>query len=169
GSLNTHADAVTNTAGMLRSQGNQFLAARALSGDGQVQSQGDLGLSLHESLTNTGQLIANGNLSVHTDGDLLNQGVLRANNLDVSAANVDNAASGEMSSQGVTHVQASGQLTNRGLIDGALTQLQAGTVDNVGTGRVYGDHVAIAAGTLLNRAESVAGVTHAATVAARQR
>ncbi|WP_045771512.1 hemagglutinin repeat-containing protein, partial [Xanthomonas albilineans] len=31
------------------------------------------------------------------------------------------------------------------------------------------DHVAIAAGTLLNRAESVAGVTHAATVAARQR
>nr|WP_308006126.1 hemagglutinin repeat-containing protein [Xanthomonas albilineans] len=169
GSLNTHADAVTNTAGMLRSQGNQFLAARALSGDGQVQSQGDLGLSLHESLTNTGQLIANGNLSVHTDGDLLNQGVLRANTLDLSAANVDNAASGEMSSQGVTHVQASGQLTNRGLIDGALTQLQAGTVDNVGTGRVYGDHVAIAAGTLLNRAESVAGVTHAATVAARQR
>ncbi|CBA16769.1 putative hemagglutinin/hemolysin-related protein [Xanthomonas albilineans GPE PC73] len=142
---------------------------RALSGDGQVQSQGDLGLSLHESLTNTGQLIANGNLSVHTDGDLLNQGVLRANNLDLAAANLDNTASGEMSSQGVTHVQASGQLTNRGLIDGALTQLQAATVDNVGTGRVYGDHVAIAAGTLLNRAESVAGVTHAATVAARQR
>ncbi|WP_307753629.1 hemagglutinin repeat-containing protein [Xanthomonas albilineans] len=169
GSLNTHADALTNTAGMLRSQGNQFMAARALSGDGQVQSQGDLSLSLHERLTNTGQLIANGNLSIHTDGDLLNQGVLRADNLDLSAANLDNTASGEISSQGVTHVQAGGQLTNRGLIDGALTQLQAATVDNVGTGRVYGDHVAIAAGTLLNRAESVAGVTHAGTVAARQR
>ncbi|WP_052689416.1 hemagglutinin repeat-containing protein, partial [Xanthomonas albilineans] len=169
GSLTTRADAVTNTGGMLRSQGNQFVAARALSGDGQVQSQGDLSLNLHDTLTNTGQLIANGNLSVHTDGDLRNQGVLRANNLDLSAANVDNAASGELSSQGVTHVQASGQLTNRGLIDGALTQLQAAILDNVGSGRVYGDHVAIAAGTLLNRAETVAGVTQAGTVAARQR
>ncbi|WVN06966.1 hemagglutinin repeat-containing protein [Xanthomonas oryzae pv. oryzicola] len=168
-SLDMRADAVTNTAGLLRSGGNQRLDARALSGDGQLQSQGDLSLTLREGLTNTGELSANGTLSIHTDGDLANQGVLRAGNLEVAARNIDNAANGQITSQGLTHLVSNGQLVNRGLIDGGLTHLQAATLDNLGTGRIYGDHVAIAADNLRNRAETISGVTRVATVAARNR
>ncbi|KFA39379.1 hypothetical protein KWS_0103755, partial [Xanthomonas vasicola pv. musacearum NCPPB 4384] len=169
GSLDMRADAVANTAGLLRSDGNQSLTARNLSGDGQVQSQSDLTLTLREGLTNTGEMIANGTLAIHTDGDIANQGVLRAGNIDLAARNVDNAVNGQITSQGITHIATGGQLVNRGLIDGGLTHLQAATLDNVGTGRIYGDHVAIAAGNLLNRAETIAGVTRVATVAARDR
>ncbi|WP_426802461.1 hemagglutinin repeat-containing protein [Xanthomonas campestris] len=169
GSLDMRADAVANGAGLLRSDGSQSLAARTLSGDGQVHSQSNLTLTLREGLTNTGEMIANGTLAIRTDGDLANQGVLRAGAIDLSARNVDNAASGQIVSQGLTYIGTGGQLVNRGLIDGAVTHLQAATLDNVGTGRLYGDHVAIAAGTLQNRAETIAGVTRVATVAARER
>ncbi|WP_115584256.1 hemagglutinin repeat-containing protein [Xanthomonas dyei] len=169
GSLDMRADAVANSAGLLRSDGNQSVTARNLSGDGQLQSQSNLTLSLREGLTNTGEMSANGTLAIQTDGDLSNQGILRAGNLDLAARNVDNAANGEISSQGITHIKTGGQLVNRGLIDGAVTHLEAATLDNVGTGRVYGDHVAIAAGLLQNRAETIAGVTRVATVAARER
>ncbi|RBJ68274.1 hypothetical protein BRO11_00640, partial [Xanthomonas oryzae pv. oryzae] len=168
-SLDMRADAVTNTAGLLRSGGNQRLDARALSGDGQLQSQGDLSLTLREGLTNTGELSANGTLSIHTDGDLANQGVLRAGNLDVAARNIDNAANGQITSQGLTHLVSNGQLLNRGLIDGGVTHLQAAMLDNLGTGRIYGDQLAIAAGSVLNHAETVGGATRVGTIAARQR
>ncbi|MCS3809799.1 hemagglutinin repeat-containing protein [Xanthomonas sp. 4461] len=169
GSLDMRADAVANSAGLLRSDGNQSVTARNLSGDGQLQSQSNLTLSLREGLTNTGEMVANGTLTIQTEGDLSNQGTLRAGNLDLTARNLDNAVNGEISSQGITHIKTGGQLVNRGLIDGAVTHLEAATLDNVGTGRVYGDHVAIAAGTLQNRAETIAGVTRVATVAARER
>ncbi|MBN0654087.1 hypothetical protein JTM24_35910, partial [Pseudomonas aeruginosa] len=45
------------------------------------------------------------------------------------------------------------------------TRIDAGTLHNVGTGRVYGDHLAIRAGTLNNREEG----GRAAVIAARQR
>ncbi|MDC8748528.1 hemagglutinin repeat-containing protein, partial [Xanthomonas campestris] len=169
GSLDMRADAVANGAGLLRSDGSQSLSARTLSGDGQVHSQSNLTLTLREGLTNTGEMIANGTLAIRTDGDLANHGVLRAGAIDLSARNVDNAASGQIVSQGVTLIGTGGQLVNRGLIDGAVTHLEAATLDNVGTGRIYGDHVAIAAGTLQNRAETIAGATRVATVAARDR
>ncbi|WP_057678727.1 filamentous hemagglutinin N-terminal domain-containing protein, partial [Xanthomonas phaseoli] len=169
GSLDMRADAVANTAGLLRSDGSQHLTARNLSGDGQLQSQSNLTLTLREGLTNTGEMIANGTLAIYTDGDIANQGILRAGNIDLAARNVDNAVSGQITSQGTTHIVTGGQLVNRGLIDGGLTHLQAATLDNVGTGRIYGDHVAIAAGNLLNRAETISGVTRVATVAARER
>ncbi|MCC8539268.1 hypothetical protein LN474_20365, partial [Xanthomonas codiaei] len=169
GSLDMRADAVTNSAGLLRSDGSQSVTARNLSGDGQLQSQSNLTLSLREGLTNTGEMIANGTLTVQTDGDLSNQGVLRAGNIELAARNVDNAANGQITSQGTTHVKTGGQLINRGLIDGALTHLEAGALDNLGTGRLYGDHLAISAGVVQNHAETVAGVTRVATIAARER
>ena len=60
-------------------------------------------------------------------------------------------------------------LTNRGLIDGAETFIAGATVSNLGSGRIYGDHVAIAASTLTNAAETIAGHTSAAVIAARSR
>ena len=47
----------------------------------------------------------------------------------------------------------------------AARPIEAGTVDNLGSGRVYGDRLAIQAGTLRNREEG----DKAAVIAARQR
>ena len=68
-----------------------------------------------------------------------------------------------------TQLTVNDTLTNRGLIDGGDTFIQANTVNNVGTGRIYGDHIAIGAGTLNNLDETVSGTKTAATIAARNR
>lgn len=169
GNLDSQADNVANSGGLLRADGNQTLVARALSEDGQVHAQRDLGLTLQQGMRQRGEWIANGTLSLNLSGDLDNQGVVRGGNLDLNAQNITNAASGEISSQGTTHLNARGQLTNRGLIDGALTHLEAGEIDNLGTGRIYGDRVAISTGVLKNRAEEAGGATRVGTVAARER
>lgn len=169
GNLDSQADNVANSGGLLRADGSQSLVARALSEDGQVHAQRDLGLTLQQGMRHRGEWIANGTLSLNLSGDLDNQGVVRGGNLDLNAQNITNAASGEISSQGTTHLNARGQLTNRGLIDGALTHLEAGEIDNLGTGRIYGDHVAISTGVLKNRAEEAGGATRVGTVAARER
>lgn len=169
GNLDSQADNVANSGGLLRADGSQTLVARALSEDGQVQAQRDLGLTLQQGMRHRGEWIANGTLSLNLSGDLDNQGVVRGGNLDLNAQNITNAASGEISSQGTTHLNARGQLTNRGLIDGALTLLEAGEIDNLGTGRIYGDRVAISTGVLKNRAEEAGGATRVGTVAARER
>ena len=121
GNLDSQADNVANSGGLLRADGSQTLVARALSEDGQVHAQRDLGLTLQQGMRQRGEWIANGTLSLNLSGDLDNQGVVRGGNLDLNAQNITNAASGEISSQGTTHLNARGQLTNRGLIDGALT------------------------------------------------
>lgn len=169
GNLDSRADNVANSGGLLRADGSQTLVARALSEDGQVHAQRDLGLTLQQGMRQRGEWIANGTLSLNLSGDLDNQGVVRGGNLDLNAQNITNAASGEISSQGTTHLNARGQLTNRGLIDGALTHLEAGEIDNLGTGRIYGDRVAISTGVLKNRAEEAGGATRVGTVAARER
>lgn len=169
GNLDSQADNVANSGGLLRADGSQTLVARALSEDGQVHAQRDLGLTLQQGMRQRGEWIANGTLSLNLSGDLDNQGVVRGGNLDLNAQNITNAVSGEISSQGTTHLNARGQLTNRGLIDGALTHLEAGEIDNLGTGRIYGDHVAISTGVLKNRAEEAGGATRVGTVAARER
>ncbi|HHA2629977.1 TPA: filamentous hemagglutinin N-terminal domain-containing protein [Stenotrophomonas maltophilia] len=169
GNLDSQADNVANSGGLLRADGSQTLVARVLSEDGQVHAQRDLGLTLQQGMRHRGEWIANGTLSLNLSGDLDNQGVVRGGNLDLNAQNITNAASGEISSQGTTHLNARGQLTNRGLIDGALTHLEAGEIDNLGTGRIYGDHVAISTGVLKNRAEEAGGATRVGTVAARER
>ncbi|PAM72122.1 hypothetical protein CEK00_09005 [Stenotrophomonas maltophilia] len=169
GNLDSQADNVANSGGLLRADGSQTLVARTLSEDGQVHAQRDLGLTLQQGMRHRGEWIANGTLSLNLSGDLDNQGVVRGGNLDLNAQNITNAASGEISSQGTTHLNARGQLTNRGLIDGALTHLEAGEIDNLGTGRIYGDRVAISTGVLKNRAEEAGGATRVGTVAARER
>ena len=48
------------------------------------------------------------------------------------------------------------------------TRINAGTLNNLGTGRLYGDTLSIAAATLNNDAETLGGITSAATIDARQ-
>src|SRR5450830_1696562 len=161
--------AIKNAGGTLLASRLLSVAASSLSGSGQVLSQADLNLSLQGDVSNSGQLIANGNASISTNGNFSNSGTLSAGNtLSLTAANIDNAASGELSAT-QTQLTTSGTLTNRGLIDGSTTIINAGTVNNLGSGRIYGDNLSISATNLTNDTETVNGVTQAGTIAARNR
>ncbi|WHZ11507.1 MAG: Putative large exoprotein involved in heme utilization or adhesion of ShlA/HecA/FhaA family [Burkholderiaceae bacterium] len=161
---------VVNTGGTLQAGQSLAVQSRSLSGDGSVQSGGDLSVALASGFTETagGTLAANGRLSLSSQGDITNQGQIGGGSaVSVAAGNINNQAGASITSAGATTVSASGALTNRGLIDGSDTQIDAGTVNNIGTGRIYGDHLSIAADTVNNQAETVGGTTKSATIAAR--
>ena len=160
---------ISNTAGTLIADKTLTVAASSLGGDGNVLSKSDLSLTLNTDFNNSGQVIANGNATLTTSANVSNSRKLQAGNkLKLTANNIDNTATGEISANN-TLVTANSTLTNRGLIDGVDTQINATTVNNIGTGRIYGDHLSIAAANLTNDTETLAGVTKAATIAARDR
>ncbi len=154
-------------------QGGTLVAGRSLTlnsasytgSGGRALSLGDLSFTLNGDYVNTGLLQANGNLTLATTGVLSNQASLQAGNLlTLSARQIDNAAAGEISASQV-QLSASESLVNRGLINGQYTRLSAPTLSNLGTGRIYGDQLALAAGTLTNTVENGT----AAVIAARMR
>lgn len=158
---------ITNTGGTLIAGQQLTVDSARLSGDGKLLSQGDLSIRLRQSLTHSGQITADGNVTLQTDATLTNQGTLAAGKtLSVQAASIDNQATGTITAASL-RLQAtdSHTLTNRGTINGTETVLDTLTLYNLGTGRIYGDHVAIAAGALTNAAEN--GV--APVIAARDR
>lgn len=163
--------AITNTGGTFVAGRSLAASAASLSGTGSLLSQQDLSLSLGGDFSNTGIISATGNNTVNVTGTLTNSGKLQAGaTLDVTAATIDNTATGEMT--GTTTkitATAANTLINRGLIDGVDTQINTVTLNNLGTGRIYGNTLSIAATTINNDAETVGGVTTAATIAARQR
>ena len=157
--------AINNQQGTLIADHDAQINAAALSGDGQVLSQGDLGITLAGDFHNTSAVKANGTLRLTTGGDVTNDGTLAAQQaLFLTAQNVNNQAGGEISG-GQTDITAADTLNNRGLIDDGLTHLVAGVLNNSGTGRIFGDHIAIAASLLNNLSEE----GKAAVIAARQR
>ncbi|WP_171966927.1 hemagglutinin repeat-containing protein [Stenotrophomonas bentonitica] len=164
-----NADSIANAGGTLVAGSNQIIRTREINGNGRLLSQGDMTLELRQSYTNTSELAANGTLTLAIQGNLDNQGKLQGAGVNISAGNIYNAATGEISSVGLTRLVANGELVNRGLLDGHTTHIDAGTLTNIGTGRIYGDRIAINAGTLNNIAENVGGVERSATIAARQR
>jgi len=162
---------VINTGGTLIADERLRIDSRRLTGDGAVLSSGDVDVKLLTDFTHTGQFAANGNASLETTGTLNNQAKLQAGKtLTLKAGTINNASSGEIVATTVKlNATDSHTLTNRGLIDGSDTFIDSATVNNLGTGRIYGDHVAIAATTLTNTAETVSGVTSAPVIAARGR
>jgi len=157
--------AINNQQGTLIADKDAEIAAATLSGDGQILSQGNLGITLAGGFYNQAEVKANGNLRLTAGGDVTNDGQIAAQQaLFLNAHNVNNQAGGEISA-GETHVSAADTLNNRGLIDGGLTHLVAGVLNNVGTGRIFGDHIAIAATVLNNISEN----GKAAVIAARER
>nr|WP_242452231.1 hemagglutinin repeat-containing protein [Morganella morganii] len=156
---------INNREGTLIAGREGQITAATLSGDGQVLSQGNLGLHLTRDFHNTRTLGANGNLTLETSAAIVNNGRITAGDtLTVTGQQVTNTVQAEISAQ-ETHVNAQDTLTNTGLIDGGLTHLTAGTLTNIGTGRIYGDHVALQAGTLNNLSSD----DKAAVIAARER
>ena len=134
------------------------------SGSGRALSLGDLLLQQQGDLTLAGQVQANGTLALEVGGQLNNSGKLLAGKaLSLRAAQLDNRAEGELSATQVD-LRLSGQLTNRGLIDGQQVRVQADELFNLGTGRLYGDRLAIASRSVVNRDEN----DRAATIAARE-
>ncbi|MDH1477633.1 hemagglutinin repeat-containing protein [Comamonas thiooxydans] len=161
---------ISNNAGQIVADHNVDLRTGSLRGAGEIASRGDVSLHLQGDHTLAGTLQAGGNLQLQTTGTLTNPVTVQAGkNLTVNASNLDNQATGELLSGQTTQLTISDTLANRGLIDGADTRIQAGNINNVGTGRIYGDRVAIAANALTNQEETLAGITQAATIAARER
>ncbi|MDR6888583.1 MULTISPECIES: two-partner secretion domain-containing protein [Variovorax] len=162
---------VLNTGGTLVGGENVVLDAGSVSWDGKLLSLQDMTLTVTRDIAFAAgsETVANRNLTISTTGDITNSGKLAAgNDLTLSARDIDNKATGDIQGK-TTTLNASGTLTNRGVIDGGTTRINAGTLDNLGTGRIYGDWVAIGAGTLNNSAETVSGVSSAGTIAARSR
>lgn len=156
---------INNQQGTLIAGTDGQITAATLSGDGQVLSQGNLGLHLARDFHNTQTVGANGNLTLETPATIVNDGRITAGDtLTLTGQQVTNTALAEISAQ-ETHINAQDTLTNTALIDGGLTHLTAGTLTNTGTGRIYGDHVAIQAGTLNN----LNADNKAAVIAARER
>ncbi|WP_307867051.1 polymorphic toxin-type HINT domain-containing protein, partial [Variovorax sp. E3] len=162
---------VSNAGGTMLAGKTLTVNAASLASSGKLLSRSDTRLDLTKdaAFASGSETIANRNLSVAAGGDITNSGRIAAgNDLSLSAANVNNAAAGDI--QGTTtRLSASGTVTNRGIIDGIVTRIDAGTLTNIGTGRIYGDQISIGAGTLDNSADTVGGITSAATIAARVR
>ncbi|NWB83728.1 hemagglutinin repeat-containing protein [Pseudomonas gingeri] len=155
---------VSNQGGTLVAGRSLALNSASYTGNGRALSLGDLSFTLNGDYLNTGLLQANGNLTLATTGGLSNQGSLQAGNLlTLSARQIDNAAAAEISALQV-QLSASESLVNRGLIDGQYTRLSAPTLSNLGTGRIYGDQLALAAGTLTNTVENGTAAVIAARV-----
>ena len=164
-SLSGPALRLLNADGVVIGGENVTLEADALTGDGQLLSLGDMTIHTQQSFNNAGDVIANGSMTFTTPGSVTNSGNLLAGaKLDLSAASLFNAASGEIAA-GATWLTLSSSLSNYGLIDGSQTWLRTETLTNAGTGRIYGDHLSIQATTLNNLAQDGT----AATLAGRQR
>jgi len=141
---------VTNTGGTLIADEGVSLTARDLSGDGEILSLGDLALTLAQAFTNSGRVIAVGNADIAVAKAVTNNAQIQAGGTLTLAANkLTNNADGEISA-GENHLIIKNAVTNKGLLDGGLTWIESGSLTNAPSGRIYGDHVAIATGTLDN-------------------
>ncbi|WP_387467974.1 hemagglutinin repeat-containing protein, partial [Photorhabdus sp. RM323S] len=156
---------ILNRQGTLIAGKQADISARALSGDGQLLSQGDMAVTLTEDFHQTGNTAANGNLTLKTTGHIRNDRQIKAGQaLHLDAQHLTNNASGEISAK-QTQINVHDTVNNTGLIDGDLTHLTANTLNNTGTGRIYGDQLALQTGTLNNTAQD----GKAAVIAARDR
>ncbi|WP_157929797.1 hemagglutinin repeat-containing protein [Orrella dioscoreae] len=147
-----------NAQGTLAAGERLAVVSDALTGAGRLQSQGDLALTLTGGYTHVGSLVANRDLTLSVGAGLDNTGIISAGrDLTVGSQSLTNRAGAEIVANGTTTLNVSQQLHNAGLIDGGLTRITAGSVTNVG--RIYGDAIAIQAGSLVNDvAGGVAGV-----------
>ena len=156
GTAQLNAVGTINTQGLLAADKSLGVIGTSLTGDGTVQSRGDVALSLKSDFTNTNEIRASHNLTLDTTGDVINAGTIRAGNaLDVHGRNLSNA--GELYGEVSNHLGADQTLYNAGLIDGGAVRIDAGTtVTNVD--RIFGDSISIGAGQqILNDANPATG------------
>ncbi|MCS4511847.1 hemagglutinin repeat-containing protein, partial [Xylophilus ampelinus] len=151
---------LVNTGGRIDGAERVVVRAPRFSADGVIASSGTLALTMDQDYTNTGTVSARGNLEISTTGRYTNQGTVSAEqDLALKAASLDNQAGGRIVSQRTT-LDVAGTLANAGLINSTAgpTAITAGALDN--TGRIYGDSVAIAAGSIANSGGAVIASRH---------
>jgi len=167
---NSRSLAITNTGGKLDA-GTTSIDAAALGGDGQVLSQQATTVKLTGGFSNSGTVRSNGSIDIDSGGTLANDGLMQAATLlRIKAPTIMNGAGGTLVGNRLQlNATDTHTLVNRGLIDGQETVIVTQTLRNLGSGRIFGDHVAIAATTVDNEAETVNGVTSAPVIAARDR
>ncbi len=164
---NINTGGLVNTHGSLRAEGNLMINSTSLTGDGDLLSQANMHINTYGDIDNIGSMIANGDLQLITNGHLTNNSQLEAGQaLAITAQSLDNKTNSTIIA-GNTSLRLIDTLTNRGLIDGSNTFIHANTIQNIGTARLYGDHIALQANNLVNRAETINSTTTAATIAAR--
>ncbi|KGQ65460.1 hemagglutinin repeat-containing protein [Gallibacterium anatis] len=166
--------AINNRLGHLNSANQLTINAAQLSGDGDIQSDRDLTITLQSDFTANTDIKAKQNFNFTTTGSVINYAKWIAGNaLVITSNNVDNTLTGVFNAK-TTQLVAQNQITNRGLINSfsdkndSLTLLKANRIENLGTGRIYGDHIALQANDLLNQDERTDDI-HSAVIAARQR
>ncbi|MCG7656600.1 filamentous hemagglutinin N-terminal domain-containing protein [Neisseriaceae bacterium CCUG 44465] len=120
-----------------------------------------------KSLNNQGKLAAGNNLSIDLKDDSTVERNLEAGNkLNIkTSGSLNNTQTIQAESE--VNIQAKQNISNRGTMNSnGLTRVEAGQeLLNIGTGKIYGNHVALAADSLVNRDEN----GKAAVVAARER
>ncbi|MFC0309398.1 filamentous hemagglutinin N-terminal domain-containing protein [Gallibacterium trehalosifermentans] len=127
-----------------------------------------------ENQANANMLAQQGNITLHTPKAVRQAGTVSAKqSTTIQARTLQQPTSGEIQS-GAVALTLEDTLDNRGLINSyaddnsSITHIQAKHIDNIGTGRIYGDHIALQADSLLNQDERTED-THAAVIAARKR
>ena len=144
---------------------NQAKTLRIDNTDGKIVAK-DVSLQ-SQSLDNRGKLAAGNNLSIDLKDDFSVERNLEAGNkLSIkTAGSLNNAQTIQAESE--VNIRAKQDISNRGLMSSnGLTRVEAGQeLLNIGTGKIYGDHVALAADSVVNRDEN----GKAAVVAARER
>ncbi|MBP4134355.1 hemagglutinin repeat-containing protein, partial [Gallibacterium anatis] len=165
---------LNNRQGHLNSARELAIDAFQLSGDGDIQSGGNLTVALQSDFIADTDIQAKQHLHFTTTGTVTNKAKwLAGNTLTLVASELNNTLNGVLSAN-TTQLMLQHQLTNRGLINSfspennSLTLIKAAHIENSGTGRIYGDHLALQANTLLNQDERTEDI-HSAIIAARQR
>ncbi|ULJ59719.1 hemagglutinin repeat-containing protein [Wielerella bovis] len=137
---------IDNTNGTIVAN-NVSLQSKSLNNQGKLAASNNLSIDLKDDFTVERNLEAGNKLNIKTSGSLNNTQTIQAESeVNIQAKqNISNR--GTMNSNGLTHVQAGQELLN------------------IGTGKIYGNHVALAADSVVNRDEN----EKAAVVAARER
>ena len=178
GKLQSVNDADLAISGSLNNQGGDIAANHALNihdnqaktlridnTDGKIVAK-DVSLQ-SQSLDNRGKLAAGNNLSIDLKDDFSVERNLEAGNkLSIkTAGSLNNAQTIQAESE--VNIRSKQDISNRGLMSSnGLTRVEAGQeLLNIGTGKIYGDHVALVADSVVNRDEN----GKAPVVAARER
>ena len=162
-------DADIEQTGTLYAENNLFLKADNFSNNGkvkadktftvQVQNQienmdtmeaCDMDIVAGGSFINNNQVQTESGMRIQISGNIKNTKDFLVNGaLDLLADNLENNINGRIIAS-ETQLALNDKLDNTGLLNSNDTVIRAQTVNNIDTGRIYGDHIAIGAGTLNN-------------------
>jgi filamentous hemagglutinin len=150
------ATTLKNSQGKLLAGERLAVTIQALQGLGTLQSAQDLSFTYTGSLNQNGDIAAGRDLTLSVGGAMDNSATVSAGrDLTVTAATLNNQATGELLAGRNNTINVTNGLTNSGLIDGGSTNISAGRVDNFG--RIYGDAISIRTGDLVNGAGAGGG------------